>query len=80
MGAKDSRPSWADFWKRYILSVMAASVAETVTFPLDLTKTRMQIQGLKQYVTVAHCDFWHCCRQLPMVSFYFSLENYALHD
>ena len=50
MDAKDSRPSWADFWKRYILSVMAASVAETVTFPLDLTKTRMQIQGLEQYL------------------------------
>ena len=50
MDSKDSRPSWGDFWKRYILSVMAASVAETVTFPLDLTKTRMQIQGLKQNV------------------------------
>ena len=31
--------------KRYLLSVMAACVAETVTYPLDLTKTRLQIQG-----------------------------------
>ena len=37
--------SLSDFGKRYLLSVMAAGVAETVTFPLDLTKTRMQIQG-----------------------------------
>jgi len=40
-----SSPSWSEFGKRYLLSVMAASVAETVTFPLDLAKTRMQIQG-----------------------------------
>ena len=26
--------------KKYAMSVMAASVAETVTYPLDLTKTR----------------------------------------
>ena len=37
--------SLSEFGKRYLLSVVAAGVAETVTFPLDLTKTRMQIQG-----------------------------------
>ncbi|XP_033102584.1 mitochondrial uncoupling protein 4-like isoform X2 [Anneissia japonica] len=30
---------------KYILSACAATVAETGTFPLDLTKTRLQIQG-----------------------------------
>lgn len=33
------------FWATYIISVAAASVAETATYPLDLTKTRLQIQG-----------------------------------
>jgi len=31
--------------KKYAMSVMAASVAESVTYPLDLTKTRLQLQG-----------------------------------
>ena len=30
---------------KYVLSVMAACVAEFATYPLDLTKTRLQIQG-----------------------------------
>ncbi|XP_072044448.1 mitochondrial uncoupling protein 4-like [Amphiura filiformis] len=30
---------------KYFLSAAAATVAETVTYPLDLTKTRLQIQG-----------------------------------
>ncbi|XP_078611630.1 mitochondrial uncoupling protein 4-like isoform X1 [Branchiostoma floridae x Branchiostoma japonicum] len=39
-------PGYADsFWFKYVLSVIAAGVAETVTYPLDLTKTRLQIQG-----------------------------------
>jgi solute carrier family 25 uncoupling protein 27 len=39
-------PHYADsFWATYVISVAAASVAETVTYPLDLTKTRLQIQG-----------------------------------
>ncbi|CAG0882194.1 unnamed protein product [Darwinula stevensoni] len=33
------------FWFKYILSATAASLAEIVTFPLDLVKTRLQIQG-----------------------------------
>lgn len=35
------------FWCTYIVSVVAASVAEVLTYPLDLTKTRLQIQGEK---------------------------------
>ena len=30
---------------KYMMSVGAASIAETVTYPLDLTKTRLQLQG-----------------------------------
>ncbi|XP_066494001.1 mitochondrial uncoupling protein 4 isoform X2 [Tiliqua scincoides] len=40
--------SLSERWPRvskFILSACAASVAELVTFPLDLTKTRLQIQG-----------------------------------
>ena len=38
---------------KYVLSVMAACVAEFATYPLDLTKTRLQIQGniLQKIVT-----------------------------
>jgi len=31
--------------RKYVMCVAAASVAESVTYPLDLTKTRLQIQG-----------------------------------
>ncbi|XP_077980372.1 mitochondrial uncoupling protein 4-like [Glandiceps talaboti] len=34
-----------NFVGKYILSACAATVAELVTFPLDLTKTRLQLQG-----------------------------------
>lgn len=41
------RPAhYADsFYATYLISVAAACVAETATYPLDLTKTRLQIQG-----------------------------------
>ncbi|XP_043209097.1 mitochondrial uncoupling protein 4-like isoform X2 [Amphibalanus amphitrite] len=32
-------------WFKYLLSCIAASCAEFATYPLDLTKTRLQIQG-----------------------------------
>ncbi|XP_055600629.1 mitochondrial uncoupling protein 4-like [Uranotaenia lowii] len=38
--------NYADtIWCTYIVSVIAASIAEMFTYPLDLTKTRLQIQG-----------------------------------
>ncbi|XP_019848686.1 PREDICTED: mitochondrial uncoupling protein 4-like [Amphimedon queenslandica] len=40
-----------DFLWKYLLTIMAAGVSETVTFPLDLTKTRLQIQGELQKTT-----------------------------
>nr|XP_056712801.1 mitochondrial uncoupling protein 4 [Euleptes europaea] len=45
---KRKMPLFSERWPRiskFILSACAASVAELVTFPLDLTKTRLQIQG-----------------------------------
>ncbi|KDR08957.1 mitochondrial uncoupling protein 4 isoform X1 [Zootermopsis nevadensis] len=40
------KTNYADtFWCTYCVSVIAASIAEVVTYPLDLTKTRLQIQG-----------------------------------
>ena len=39
MQSNDSKPA------KYAMSVGAASIAETVTYPLDLTKTRLQLQG-----------------------------------
>ncbi|XP_077527449.1 uncoupling protein 4A [Haemaphysalis longicornis] len=33
------------FYYKYALSVAAASVAETTTYPLDIVKTRLQVQG-----------------------------------
>uniref|UniRef100_A0A6M2DNU4 Putative mitochondrial oxaloacetate carrier protein n=1 Tax=Xenopsylla cheopis TaxID=163159 RepID=A0A6M2DNU4_XENCH len=43
----DTKPyNWADtMWCTYMVSVVAASIAEIATYPLDLTKTRLQIQG-----------------------------------
>ena len=35
------------FIKNYILACMAAGMAETVTYPLDITRTRLQLQGEK---------------------------------
>ena len=37
---------------KYVLSVMAACVAEFVTYPLDLTKTRLQIQGKFGFILI----------------------------
>ena len=42
---------------KYVTAAAAATVAETVTFPLDLTKTRLQIQGeaaSNSQITVRH--------------------------
>ncbi|XP_067672038.1 mitochondrial uncoupling protein 4-like [Haliotis asinina] len=46
----DSRPRETLAFK-YSLSVVAAVVAESVTYPLDLTKTRLQIQGERVHQT-----------------------------
>ncbi|KAG0723742.1 Mitochondrial uncoupling protein 4 [Chionoecetes opilio] len=40
--------NYADtYWFKYILSCCAATTAELATYPLDLAKTRLQIQGEK---------------------------------
>jgi len=39
-------PGYADsLWFKYLLSCASATAAEMATYPLDLTKTRLQIQG-----------------------------------
>ena len=38
-------PVPGDFKAKYLLSVLAASTAEVATYPLDIIKTRMQVQG-----------------------------------
>jgi len=45
MGRPSNVSSNDSFIKKYCLSCAAATVAETVTFPLDITKTRLQLQG-----------------------------------
>ncbi|XP_003741766.1 mitochondrial uncoupling protein 4 [Galendromus occidentalis] len=40
-----SIPELPEFYSKYALSVLAASTAEVSTYPLDIVKTRMQIQG-----------------------------------
>ncbi|XP_065283828.1 mitochondrial uncoupling protein 4 [Dermacentor albipictus] len=41
-----SEPRYIDsFFYKYALSVAAAAVAETTTYPLDIVKTRLQVQG-----------------------------------
>lgn len=42
------------FWFKYTLSAVAAAVAETATYPLDITKTRLQIQGERLLFAVRH--------------------------
>ncbi|XP_077173786.1 mitochondrial uncoupling protein 4 [Paroedura picta] len=45
---EEGQASFSGRWPRtskFVLSACAAAVAELVTFPLDLTKTRLQIQG-----------------------------------
>ncbi|CAH2245789.1 mitochondrial uncoupling 4 [Pelobates cultripes] len=57
MAAEERSRSLPAGWPRsskFVLSACAATAAELVTFPLDLTKTRLQIQGeaaLKQHGT-----------------------------
>ncbi|KAJ9573442.1 hypothetical protein L9F63_009170, partial [Diploptera punctata] len=42
------KTNYADsFWCTYCVSVIAASIPDELTYPLDLTKTRLQIQGEK---------------------------------
>jgi solute carrier family 25 uncoupling protein 27 len=38
------------FVLKYLLTISAATVSETITFPFDLTKTRLQVQGELQQV------------------------------
>lgn len=50
----------SSFLYKYCLSSLAATVAESVTFPLDITKTRLQIQGER-----ASCLSTATARSLP---------------
>ncbi|XP_013398373.1 mitochondrial uncoupling protein 4-like [Lingula anatina] len=52
----DKTNSHETFMFKFALSAVAAVVAESVTYPLDLTKTRLQIQGEQ---THCHHAFTH---------------------
>lgn len=41
-------------WATYMISVTSAIIAELVTYPLDLTKTRLQIQGEMEKIPKDH--------------------------
>lgn len=45
MPAQDTSPPKLSFIYTYSITCVSAAVAESVTFPLDITKTRLQIQG-----------------------------------
>jgi len=44
MAEKEGRVK-ATFLTKYLISITAAGAAETTTYPLDITKTRLQVQG-----------------------------------
>lgn len=46
-------------WKPFIYGGMASIVAEFGTFPIDLTKTRLQVQGQSQYTEVRYRGMFH---------------------
>uniref|UniRef100_A0A4W5NGI3 Solute carrier family 25 member 14 n=3 Tax=Salmoninae TaxID=504568 RepID=A0A4W5NGI3_9TELE len=46
-------------WKPFIYGGMASIVAEFGTFPIDLTKTRLQVQGQSQYMEVRYRGMCH---------------------
>uniref|UniRef100_A0AAY5KRQ9 Solute carrier family 25 member 14 n=1 Tax=Esox lucius TaxID=8010 RepID=A0AAY5KRQ9_ESOLU len=46
-------------WKPFIYGGMASIVAEFGTFPIDLTKTRLQVQGQSQYMEVRYRGMFH---------------------
>ncbi|XP_028322386.1 kidney mitochondrial carrier protein 1-like isoform X2 [Gouania willdenowi] len=46
-------------WKPFIYGGMASIVAEFGTFPIDLTKTRLQVQGQCQYSEIRYRGMFH---------------------
>ena len=62
MTVKDSPQSQDSCLLNYSLSVTAALIAEAVTYPLDLAKARLQIQGESRY----HVPDAHGTSQGPM--------------
>ncbi|XP_046407185.1 mitochondrial uncoupling protein 4 [Ischnura elegans] len=51
-----NKTNFADsFIATYVISVVAASIAELATYPLDLTKTRLQVQG--EIAAAAHDNY-----------------------
>jgi Mitochondrial carrier protein len=73
------RPAhYADsFWCTYGISVVAASAAEFVTYPLDLTKTRMQIAGEASSAAGKQTVIFLCViskKNHPWLSYHFFLH------
>ncbi|KAG7261771.1 hypothetical protein CRUP_030843 [Coryphaenoides rupestris] len=51
-------------WKPFIYGGMASIVAEFGTFPIDLTKTRLQVQGQAQYMEVRYKGMFHALSKI----------------
>ncbi|XP_031428485.1 kidney mitochondrial carrier protein 1 isoform X1 [Clupea harengus] len=51
-------------WKPFIYGGMASIVAEFGTFPIDLTKTRLQVQGPSHCMEVRYRGMFHALRRI----------------
>jgi len=66
---KAAAPAKLSFFWNCIISSIASCTAETVSFPCDLAKTRLQLQGaLQPAPPTMYRGMWHVLRSVPMES------------
>ena len=49
-GGADTGSGWTGLLKKFCLTGTSSMMAEAVTFPVDITKTRLQLQGQADFV------------------------------